>query len=126
MKIATWNVNSLRVRLPHLLQWMADADPDVVCLQETKVVDTKFPVSELNEAGYPHLAFTGQKTYNGVAIISKHPLDEVQLGFVLGEPDPQSPALPKGSSITESWTTIACTATSSAPLARRTMPWLFS
>lgn len=89
MKIATWNVNSLRVRLPHLLQWMAEAEPDVVCLQETKVTDGQFPVKELRDAGYPHVAFMGQKTYNGVAILSRHPLQDVQLGFANGDPDPQ-------------------------------------
>jgi len=89
MRVATWNVNSLRVRLPHLLAWIKEAGPDVICLQETKVTDDKFPVVALREAGYPHLAFIGQKTYNGVAILSRHPVTDVQLGFSLGEPDPQ-------------------------------------
>ncbi len=76
MKIATWNVNSLKVRLPHLLQWL-DANPvDVLCLQETKLTDDKFPIAEINAAGY-QVAFSGQKTYNGVAILSKHPIADV-------------------------------------------------
>ena len=90
MDIATWNTNSLRVRLPHLSQWIEQADPDVICLQETKVVDSLFPAKEIAELGYPHQAIYGQKTYNGVAILSKHPLSEVKKGFSTGEPDPQA------------------------------------
>jgi exodeoxyribonuclease-3 len=73
MKIATWNVNSIRVRLPQLLDWLAAQRPDVVCLQETKVPDEQFPVEALHAAGY-HAACSGQKTYNGVAILSRRPL----------------------------------------------------
>ena len=76
MKIATWNVNSLKVRLPHLLRWLADNPVEVLCLQETKLTDDKFPVAEINEAGY-QVAFSGQKTYNGVAILSKLPILDV-------------------------------------------------
>ncbi|HSW13039.1 MAG TPA: exodeoxyribonuclease III [Solimonas sp.] len=76
MKIATWNVNSLRVRLPHLLDWLRAEQPDVVGLQETKCVDEQFPFAELEAAGY-HAAHNGQKTYNGVAILSRQPLQEV-------------------------------------------------
>src|SRR3954466_7642855 len=76
MKIATWNVNSLKVRLPHLLQWLQTNPVDVLCLQETKLTDDKFPVADIEAAGY-QVAFTGQKTYNGVAILSKHPLSDV-------------------------------------------------
>lgn len=76
MKIATWNVNSLKVRLPHLLTWLNDNPVDVLCLQETKLTDDKFPIAQINEAGY-QVAFSGQKTYNGVAILSKHPILEV-------------------------------------------------
>lgn len=72
MKIATWNVNSLKVRLPHLLDWLGAQQPDVVCLQETKLTDGAFPAAELEAAGYRSL-FAGQKTYNGVAILSKVP-----------------------------------------------------
>lgn len=76
MKIATWNVNSLRVRLPHLLDWLAAAQPDVVGLQELKCTDDQFPFAELEAAGY-HAAANGQKTYNGVAILSRHPIENV-------------------------------------------------
>jgi exodeoxyribonuclease-3 len=76
MKIATWNVNSLKVRLPHLLQWLNDNPVDVLCLQETKLTDEKFPLAEINSAGY-QVAFSGQKTYNGVAILSRHPIQDV-------------------------------------------------
>ncbi len=72
MKIATWNVNSLKVRLPHVLDWMASADPDVLVLQEIKQVTEAFPAEAFAEAGYASIA-SGQKTYNGVAVISKQP-----------------------------------------------------
>ena len=65
MKIATWNVNSLKVRLPQVLDWLALNQPDVLCLQETKLEDENFPVSEIEAAGY-HATYSGQKTYNGV------------------------------------------------------------
>jgi exodeoxyribonuclease-3 len=80
MKLATWNVNSLKVRLPHLLDWLAATQTDVVCLQETKLEDAKFPREEIEAAGY-QVAFSGQKTYNGVAIVSSQPLLDVQAGI---------------------------------------------
>jgi exodeoxyribonuclease III len=87
MKIASWNVNSLKVRLPHLTQWMADAQPDIVALQETKLEDAKFPVDELAAAGY-RAVFAGQKTYNGVAILARdEPTDIVT--DIPGLDDPQ-------------------------------------
>jgi exodeoxyribonuclease-3 len=70
LKVATWNVNSLNVRLPHVLAWCAEAEPDILGLQETKLVDEKFPEAELRDAGY-HAAFSGQPTYNGVALLSR-------------------------------------------------------
>ncbi len=70
MKVASWNVNSLKVRLPHVLQWLEDARPDILALQETKSTDENFPEAEINAAGY-QAVFSGQKTYNGVAILSK-------------------------------------------------------
>lgn len=79
MQIATWNVNSLNVRLPHVLRWLAQNPVDVLCLQETKLTDEKFPTEELNAAGY-QVVFSGQKTYNGVAILSKLPLHDVVRG----------------------------------------------
>lgn len=87
MKIATWNVNSLKVRLPQVLDWLAAAAPEVLCLQETKLEDKAFPAAELQAAGY-HVLFAGQKTYNGVAILSKSPLSLVADGLP-GLDDPQ-------------------------------------
>lgn len=80
MRIATWNVNSLKVRLPHVLDWLAANPIEVLCLQETKQQDIDFPHQALLEAGY-HSAFIGQKTYNGVAILSRVPATEVQIGI---------------------------------------------
>jgi len=80
MKLATWNVNSLKVRLPHLLDWLAANPVDAICLQETKQQDADFPQAALQTAGY-YSAFSGQKTYNGVAILSRTPLSEVQYGI---------------------------------------------
>ena len=77
MKIATWNVNSLKVRLPHVLDWLAATQADVLCLQETKTEDKAFPYAELGAAGY-HAAHNGQKTYNGVAIVARSPLADVR------------------------------------------------
>ncbi|GGI15840.1 exodeoxyribonuclease III [Oxalicibacterium faecigallinarum] len=76
MKLATWNVNSLKVRLPHVLKWLEDNPVDILCLQELKTVDEKFPLAEIEAAGY-HAVFSGQKTYNGVAILSRHPMTDV-------------------------------------------------
>jgi exodeoxyribonuclease-3 len=76
MKLASWNVNSLKVRLPQLLEWLAAKQPDVVCLQETKLEDANFPQAEIEATGY-QVAFSGQKTYNGVAILSRGDLDDV-------------------------------------------------
>lgn len=80
MRIATWNVNSLKVRLPHVLDWLAATQPDVLCLQETKTEDKNFPLAELQQAGY-QMVFSGQKTYNGVAIISRTAATEVVYGL---------------------------------------------
>lgn len=80
MKIAAWNVNSLKVRLPQLLDFLATREPDVVCLQETKLTDEAFPVVEIEAAGY-HAAFAGQKTYNGVAILSRSGIADVSAGI---------------------------------------------
>jgi len=76
MKLATWNVNSLKVRLPQVLQWLGENPVDVLCLQETKTVDEKFPLAEIEAAGY-QVIFSGQKTYNGVAILSRHAMSDV-------------------------------------------------
>jgi exodeoxyribonuclease-3 len=91
VKIATWNVNSLKVRLPHLLEWLGRRSPDVLCLQETKCEDRAFPGAQIEAAGY-HWAHHGQKTYNGVAILSKSPCVEVERGLP-GFVDEQSRAI---------------------------------
>lgn len=75
MQIVTWNVNSLRVRLPQLLDWLGAHQPDIVALQETKLPDAAFPAAEIEAAGY-QVVFNGQKTYNGVAILARSPLSE--------------------------------------------------
>jgi exodeoxyribonuclease III len=75
-KIATWNVNSLKVRLPHVLQWLETERPDVLAIQETKTIDENFPVDAIKEAGY-HVSFIGQKTYNGVTTICKSPIETI-------------------------------------------------
>ncbi len=80
MKIAAWNVNSLKVRLPHLLDFLATRAPDVVCLQETKLTDENFPFEALKAAGFDAV-HTGQKTYNGVALLSRTPITEVSMGI---------------------------------------------
>ncbi|MGH8723207.1 MAG: exodeoxyribonuclease III, partial [Burkholderiales bacterium] len=80
MKLATWNVNSVKVRLPQLLAWLAAAQPDVVCLQELKAEETKFPRAELEAAGYT-CAVNGQKTYNGVALLGRTPLTDVAMNI---------------------------------------------
>ncbi|MFY8103950.1 MAG: exodeoxyribonuclease III [Ramlibacter sp.] len=89
MKLTTWNVNSLTARLPHVLEWLAANPVDVLCLQELKLTDDKFPLQALADAGYPHCAVFGQKTYNGVAIISRTPLTDVARN-VAGFEDEQS------------------------------------
>jgi exodeoxyribonuclease-3 len=87
VKIASWNVNSLNVRLPHIERWCAKTRPDILALQETKLEDAKFPVAALEKLGY-HAAFSGQKTYNGVAILSRTPLTDVVHG-IDGFDDPE-------------------------------------
>jgi len=87
MKIASWNVNSLKVRLPQVLDWLAKHQPDALCLQELKLEDARFPQAELQAAGYS-AAFSGQKTYNGVAILSRAQPANVLCG-IAGFDDPQ-------------------------------------
>ena len=87
MKIATWNVNSLKVRLPHVLDWLAASQADVLALQETKLTDDQFPVQAFQDAGY-RAAFAGQKTYNGVALVTRaEPVDVITDIPGLGDPD---------------------------------------
>ncbi|WP_100266396.1 exodeoxyribonuclease III [Mariprofundus ferrinatatus] len=80
MRITTWNVNSLNVRLPHLLEYLTEFEPDIVALQETKLPDEKFPAPEIEAAGY-RVIFSGQKTYNGVAILSRQEAGEIVSGI---------------------------------------------
>ncbi|MDG4552057.1 MAG: exodeoxyribonuclease III [Candidatus Contendobacter sp.] len=87
MKIATWNVNSLNVRLPQVLDWLRDRQPDILALQETKLTDPDFPTLDLAEAGY-QAVFSGQKTYNGVAILSRLPASDLVTNLP-GLDDPQ-------------------------------------
>ena len=89
MKIVSWNINSLRRRQDRLLGWLLETQPDIVCLQETKCTDEPFPELGLQSAGY-HSAFHGQKSYNGVAILSRHGLQDVRASLCDEENDPQA------------------------------------
>jgi exodeoxyribonuclease-3 len=91
MKIATWNVNSLKVRLPQVMDWLTAQQPDMLCIQETKLEDANFPLAEIAASGYRTL-FSGQKTYNGVAILSRQPGADV-LTAIPGFPDEQKRVL---------------------------------
>ena len=82
MRVCTWNVNSLRARMDHVRRFSDEGGCDVICLQETKVTDDLFPETALRALGWEHMAWWGQPTYNGVAILSKHPLHDVQKGFL--------------------------------------------
>jgi exodeoxyribonuclease-3 len=86
MKIATWNVNSIRARLPRVVGWLADQRPDLLCMQETKVPDADFPRAEITALGY-HLEVFGQRTYHGVAIASREPLAAAVRGLPDATPD---------------------------------------
>lgn len=86
MRLATWNVNSINARLETVLRWFKNAQPDVACLQELKCVDEKFPTEPFESLGY-NIITHGQKTYNGVAILSKAPLEDVRRGLPDGEGD---------------------------------------
>ena len=93
MRIASWNVNSVRTRLDQVLAWLEAQQPDVLCLQETKVADELFPSTAFEQLGY-QCAISGQKAYNGVALISRRPMDDVQIGFTgLLTDDPQATEL---------------------------------
>jgi exodeoxyribonuclease-3 len=89
MKIATWNVNSIRKRLDRVVPWLAEHRPDVLCVQETKVEDDKFPRAEIEAAGY-HVLCHGQKTYNGVALLTLQPVRDPVMGFGDGVKDEQA------------------------------------
>jgi exodeoxyribonuclease III len=87
-RLATWNVNSLKVRLPHLLDWLAQASPDIACLQETKTEDANFPLAQIQAAGY-QAVYCGQKAYNGVAILARSAITDVQHGIPDFPDDPK-------------------------------------
>ena len=89
MRIATWNINGVKARIDTLLDWLREASPDVVCLQETKSVDDGFPFDPIEGLGY-NIAVHGQKGFNGVALLSKHPLEDVQKGLPGADGDEQA------------------------------------
>lgn len=89
MRIATWNVNSIRARQERLLTWLGAAKPDVLCLQELKCEESQFPLEQVRALGY-HAAIHGQKTYNGVALLAREPIEDVTRGLEDGVEDPQS------------------------------------
>lgn len=89
MRLVTWNVNSIRARRERVLSWLASQSPDVLCLQETKVTDDNFPYAPIGELGY-HVYTSGQRTYNGVAILSREPLEDIHT--TLDDVEPQPPA----------------------------------
>lgn len=78
MRIATWNINSVRIRIPLIKRLVTEARPNILCLQETKVENKDFPLDALKSLGFPHIAFSGEKSYNGVAILSKLPLTDIR------------------------------------------------
>lgn len=89
MKLATWNVNSIRARRERVLEWIATNEPDVLCLQELKTAEADFPADDFRALGY-EAAVCGQRTYNGVAILARGPLRDVERGFGDGVDDPQA------------------------------------
>lgn len=86
MRLASWNVNSIRARFELVVEWLREHQPDALCLQETKVADHEFQTETFQRLGY-EVARCGQRTYNGVAILSRHPIEDVQVGLVGAEPD---------------------------------------
>ena len=106
IKIATWNVNSIKVRLPQLLEWLKRDRPDIVLLQETKCTDDAFPAMEIEELGY-NLALFGEKTYNGVAILSKFPLSDIRKGLPGDDGDTHARYIEAVASLTSSVIRVA-------------------
>ncbi|MCT0226534.1 exodeoxyribonuclease III [Synechococcus sp. CS-1328] len=103
MRIATWNVNSVRTRLEQVLAWLEQERPDVLCLQETKVADDLFPLAAFEALGYA-VAISGQKAYNGVAILSTLPIEDVQVGFTALLPeDPEAQGLSEQKRVISAW-----------------------
>ena len=87
MKIATWNINSVRLRAPLVVQLMREEKPDIICLQETKTPDEFFPRETFAEAGYEHIHIHGMKSYNGVCILSRHPFEDKKIHHRAGKED---------------------------------------
>lgn len=87
MRLATWNINSVRLRINHVLRLIEEHNPDIICLQETKTPDEHFPFEPLKDAGYQHIHIHGMKSYNGVAIISKHPFTSHDIHHRCGKED---------------------------------------
>lgn len=96
LTITSWNINSVRLRLPLVLRFLAEHGPDVLCLQETKCPDDKFPSSELRKAGYPHIQFLGQKGYHGVAVVSRLPIETTRSMSFCGKGDARHIAVTLG------------------------------
>ena len=84
LTVATWNINSVRIRLENIRRLVKEANPDILCLQECKVMDELFPIMDIMALGFPHVVFSGQKSYNGVAIFSKLPLSDVKVEDMIG------------------------------------------
>jgi len=101
LRIITWNINSVRLRLPLLARLTQELSPDIICLQETKVTDGDFPLDSLRALGFPHIYFTGQKSYNGVAILSKIPLSDIRMLRIADSDDKRhiSATLPDGTGL---------------------------
>lgn len=89
MRIASWNVNSIRARLDHVHTWLKTAEPDVLCLQETKVTDSEFPTETFARLGYETVR-VGQRSYNGVALVSRHPIEDVCVGLANSNDDDEA------------------------------------
>ena len=102
MKIATFNVNSVRIRLPIVLQWLEQHQPDVLCLQETKVQDDQFPLMAFASTGY-HVAYRGMKSYNGVAVLSRKIPESVCYGFDDASPEPDDVRLMRVHAVPQWW-----------------------
>jgi len=96
LTITTWNINSVRLRIDQVRRFLSKRRPDILCLQETKCPDDRFPLKDLQSAGYPFIAHTGQKGYNGVAILSRHPFAETSVMEICGRADARHIAVTLG------------------------------
>ncbi len=101
LRIATWNINSIRIRIPLIAGLVKEVAPDIICLQETKTPDEHFPRLELEALGFPHVVLSGEKSYNGVAILSKQPLTDIHCFDILGNGSKRhiSATLPDGTTL---------------------------